>query len=588
MTSIAIGLASDDDTLTVDASVGPAPAVVASGGSGPDVLRGGPGPDVLRGGPDHDELFGGGGDDLLDAGSSEADGATDTYSGQAGTDTADFSARGGAVSVSLDGAANDGEAGENADVGPDVEHIVGGPLGDSLSGSDGPDVLEGRAGNDRLDGRGGDDSLQGAEGDDDIDGGDGADLVQGDAGEDSLQGGGGADSVSGAGGADTLRGGPDGDVMAGGAGIDTMYGGDGADTMSGGGPGLAGADGGDTLYGGAGPDTMHGDDGEDVLDGQDGPDAMYGDADRDTVTYESRVRPVRVALDGVPNDGEDGEGDNVAADVEVVKGGVSWNDLIGSSGSDRLVGDREEDEVDGRDGADQLVGGGAADLLMARDGTQDSVACGAGGDLAILDARDTPSDCEWVDRRGPARAGLRRTAYVQPTGQFTLRLPEAQRDHRLRDALLIPLGSRIDPLDRALRLSTASDASGALQRVVLTGDAVTVRQTAGRRPATVLRMVGGETGPCRASASAGGGRAARREVRVRVDKPSRRRGRKPGETRVRGQFVDAAAEGTEWTTTDRCDGTQVRVISGTVRVRDLVRRKVVRVRAGRSYLARRR
>ena len=297
-----------------------------------------------------------------------------------------------------------------------------------------------------------------------------------------------------------------------------------------------------------------------------------------------------MALDGVPYDGEDGEGDNVAADVEVVKGGVSWNDLIGSSGSDRLVGGREEDEVDGRDGADQLVGGGSADLLMARDGAQDSVACGAGGDLAILDAGDTPSDCEWVSHRGgPARAGLRRTAYVEPTGQFTLTSAGGPAgDHRLRDALLIPLGSRIDPLDRALRLSTASDASGALQRVVLTGDAVTVRQTAGRRPATVLRMVGGETGPCRASASAGGGRAARREVRVRVDKPSRRRGRKPGETRVRGQFVDAAAEGTEWTTTDRCDGTQVRVISGTVRVRDLVRRKVVRVRAGRSYLARRR
>ena len=50
-------------------------------------------------------------------------------------------------------------------------------------------------------------------------------------------------------------------------------------------------------------------------------------------------------------------------------------------------------------------------------------------------------------------------------------------------------------------------------------------------------------------------------------------------TRLGGSY------GTEWITEDTCEGTLTNVISGTVRVRDLVRGKTVRVRAGHSYLA---
>ena len=43
--------------------------------------------------------------------------------------------------------------------------------------------------------------------------------------------------------------------------------------------------------------------------------------------------------------------------------------------------------------------------------------------------------------------------------------------------------------------------------------------------------------------------------------------------------------GTKWLTDDRCDGTLVRVVKGAVTVRDLVRRRTLPLRAGRSYLA---
>jgi len=46
--------------------------------------------------------------------------------------------------------------------------------------------------------------------------------------------------------------------------------------------------------------------------------------------------------------------------------------------------------------------------------------------------------------------------------------------------------------------------------------------------------------------------------------------------------------GTRWLVADRCDGTLVRVSSGQVKVRDLIRSRNVVVGAGRSYLARRR
>jgi hypothetical protein len=58
-----------------------------------------------------------------------------------------------------------------------------------------------------------------------------------------------------------------------------------------------------------------------------------------------------------------------------------------------------------------------------------------------------------------------------------------------------------------------------------------------------------------------------------------------GRFRTHGRDSVATVRGTEWTTTDRCDGTLTRVREGAVLVRDLRRKRSVLLRAGRSYLA---
>jgi hypothetical protein len=65
-------------------------------------------------------------------------------------------------------------------------------------------------------------------------------------------------------------------------------------------------------------------------------------------------------------------------------------------------------------------------------------------------------------------------------------------------------------------------------------------------------------------------------------------GKGPGQFRTKGRYAAATVRGTWWLTQDRCDGTLVRVRQGIVEVRDLVRKRTVLVRTGKSYLARKR
>ena len=94
---------------------------------------------------------------------------------------------------------------------------------------------------------------------------------------------------------------------------------------------LRGGSGGDTLKGNAGANAIDGGPGDDSLDGGAGADSLGGGDGTDRVAYESRAGDVEVTMDGVPGDGEPGEGDNVGADVENVGTG---------SGADTVTGTR--------------------------------------------------------------------------------------------------------------------------------------------------------------------------------------------------------------------------------------------------------
>jgi hypothetical protein len=92
---------------------------------------------------------------------------------------------------------------------------------------------------------------------------------------------------------------------------------------------LKGGPGDDNLLGFGGSDKLYGEDGSDLLRPGLGADFLYGGDDgnsccwNDTVTYSERGGPVNASIDGNANDGEAGEGDFIADDVESLAAGTT-------------------------------------------------------------------------------------------------------------------------------------------------------------------------------------------------------------------------------------------------------------------------
>jgi len=302
-----------------------------NGDGGDDELTGGPGNDTLSGGlgsdqlewfgasgPGNDVLGGGEGDDFVGPGLGGTD-DSDSLAGGPGFDIVSYWWRGTGISLAIDGLANDGSPGENDNVAGDFERLTASRFGDdTIVGSDNGEVIDGEAGHDSIDGRGGADTITAAG---TIDGGDGADTL----------------TMTGQG---------------------TARGGEGNDTLNDGLPGpgyiflwelkLEGGPGNDILNGGHGNDRLDGGPGADTMIGGDGGDL------RDTADYSSRTNPVFVDLDGVADDGESGEGDLVASDVENILGGSAADTLEGNGGDNRIVGGGGSDTMSGGTGTDTL------------------------------------------------------------------------------------------------------------------------------------------------------------------------------------------------------------------------------------------
>jgi hypothetical protein len=499
------------------------------GGDGQDVVEGQDGADTVLGGAGDDTLTGGPGDDLLDPGpGGSAD--RDVLEGDEGTDAVSYGLRTAPITTSKDGAANDGQANEGDNIGSDVERITGGLANDSIGGGPSADSLDGGPGDDNISGLAGDDELHG-------DGGISA-------GADTLSGGPGSDRIEGEGGAD---------LLSGDAGNDTLEGGTGADRLNG------------------GP----------------GADQLLGGPERDAVVYTSPV-DVTVRLDkGLGGSAQPGDVDRIA-EVEDVEGGDERDTISGSGGDNALSGDRGEDYLDGRRGVDRLDGGSSADVVVARDGARDEpVSCGPGEDLAIVDpsdrvARRGRDRCERVDdgRDTTPRPGW---VYVHPQRCATsaeLGLPAMHRRVPLRYSILLASGYRrraaptLDTTDCPVRVR-ATPGRRATASADVSGAAVTVGQSSGRRVATTLTVRRPRCAARRRSPS-----ALPPEARLRVA-TDRRRGR----WRVKGKHSIAAAFGTDWTTLEGCSRTVTVVRRGRVQVFDRVKRRTVTVRAGQRYVA---
>ena len=274
--------------------------------------------------------------------------------------------------------------GSPSDLGDGADALTGGPASDAVVGG---------AGNDQMHGGGGDDALRGGEGSDSIAGGDGADTLGGDGGSDSLEGGSAADSLDGGADSDAVDGGEDSDTLEGGSGNDLVRGAGGDDFLE------------SSRFAcsaGLGDDALEGGGGNDVMCGGAGGDSLTGGPGVDAASYRGRSRGVALSLDGVANDGDAGEGDLIANDVESLIGGDGGDTLDGTAGSQLLDGGPAGDTLRGGDGddflgdsgadggGDALEGGGGDDLLAGGDGP-DTYAGGAGVD-AVTDYASRVTD----------------------------------------------------------------------------------------------------------------------------------------------------------------------------------------------------
>lgn len=237
--------------------------------------------------------------------------------------------------------------------------ITGTTGNDVLTGTAANDVICALEGNDVIKGQGGNDTLIGGPGSDKVDyanatAGVTANLTTGTA---TGQG------------TDTLRdieyidGSPYADKLDGDANVNW----------------LAGKAGNDSVYGQGGNDNVWGGDGNDTLGGGDGNDTITGGLGVDIVKYG-----VAVSVDLTAGTAT-GQGTDSVKEIE---------NVLGSTGADRLRGNSLVNNLQGGGGNDTLLGEGANDKLTGNDGN-DSLTGGLGTDYCDGSAgTDTVATCE--------------------------------------------------------------------------------------------------------------------------------------------------------------------------------------------------
>ena len=170
---------------------------------------------------------------------------------------------------------------------------------------------------------------------------------------------------------------------------------------------LKGNDGDDTLVGSSHNDLLDGGAGNDVLQGGLGDDTLIGGAGVDTVSYADRTNAVKVSLDAAHlwvtgQNGEVGENDSIASDIENLTGGTGNDFLRGNASANLIHGGAGNDTIEGGAGNDSLYGDAGNDLLYGGAGN-DMLVGGAGADTLVggdgddfLDSTDGPATADTV------------------------------------------------------------------------------------------------------------------------------------------------------------------------------------------------
>jgi WD40 repeat protein len=207
------------------------------------------------------------------------------------------------------------------------------------------------------------------------------------------------------------------------------------------------------------------------------------------------------------------------------------------------------------------------------------------GPASLGAAGDQPDWAQFAPPSGPGAPTLGKTLNAAVVkGTVTVSVPAGKSGAKLKFVPLtgtrqFPIGSTFDTSRGTLQLTLAAARnSSATQAGTFRGGRFTTRQST-RNPLTELRLTGGNLAKCDSKRPRGGAAAARKRKRQLF---SNVRGR----FRTRGRNASATVRGTSWTMKDSCAGTLTVVKSGSVTVRDLVKRKTVKLKKGQRYMAR--
>ena len=168
-----------------------------------------------------------------------------------------------------------------------------------------------------------------------------------------------------------------------------------------------------------------------------------------------------------------------------------------------------------------------------------------------------------------------KTVNVEPvSGTVRIKRPGSKRFVTLTAEAQIPVGSSIDTRRGRIAI-TAAQGGGRTASADFFDGLFKLTQTKGSKPVTTLALTERLSCPRKAASAA-----------AKKKKKRRLWGDGSGRFRTKGKHSAATVVGTKWLVEDRCRSTLTRVVRGTVRVRDFVKRKTVIVRAGKRYTAR--
>jgi len=156
------------------------------------------------------------------------------------------------------------------------------------------------------------------------------------------------------------------------------------------------------------------------------------------------------------------------------------------------------------------------------------------------------------------------------SGRVLVRLPGSKRFVALKDSV-IPNGTEVDTRKGSVEIDRSDGGHATFRRGLFK-----ISQSHGLTTLTLTEKLTCPKKSHRSSAHAAAKKVKKRKLF----------GSGKGKFRTRGQFGAATVRGTKWTTTDTCTSTTVKVTQGAVTFRDLVKRKNIVVRKGKSATAR--